>query len=166
VAITILRSARPRRTTKFVARPATLTPQSIFLAQRAIRVLGRPSVRKNRPRHTFAKLSPAIIHYSPVTPPGTPPSASFTWTNAGLVFTFTDTSIPGSSGPITSWAWDFGDGGTSTLQNPTHTYAGIGTYSVTLIVNGTGGDGTASTRIALTVATPGGAGLHIDAVIF
>jgi bacillolysin len=31
-----------------------------------------------------------------------------------------------------SWAWDFGDGETSSLQNPTHTYAAEGTYTVTL----------------------------------
>lgn len=32
-----------------------------------------------------------------------------------------------------SWSWDFGDGTVSTEQNPTHTYAASGTYSVTLI---------------------------------
>lgn len=35
-----------------------------------------------------------------------------------------------------SWLWDFGDGTTSTAQNPTHTYAAVGTYSVSLAVNG------------------------------
>lgn len=33
----------------------------------------------------------------------------------------------------TSWMWDFGDGNTSTAANPTHTYAGSGTYTITLI---------------------------------
>ncbi len=42
---------------------------------------------------------------------------------------FRDQSI----GPL-SWSWDFGDGNTSTLQNPTHTYAATGTYTVTLTV--------------------------------
>lgn len=37
-----------------------------------------------------------------------------------------------STGAV-SWQWDFGDGGTSTLQNPTHTYTNYGNYSVTLI---------------------------------
>jgi PKD repeat protein len=37
-------------------------------------------------------------------------------------------------GTITSWLWDFGDGNTSTLQNPTHKYADEGTYHVTLTV--------------------------------
>jgi gliding motility-associated-like protein len=47
--------------------------------------------------------------------------------------TFTDLSIA-NSGNIISWAWDFGDGNTSTVQNPTHTYATPGTYTVTLTV--------------------------------
>jgi subtilisin family serine protease len=32
------------------------------------------------------------------------------------------------------WKWDFGDGGTSTLQNPSHTYKVLGTYTITLTV--------------------------------
>ncbi len=50
---------------------------------------------------------------------------------------FTDESI---FNPDT-WDWDFGDGNTSTLQNPSHTYAFDGTYTVTLIAsNPTGSD--------------------------
>src|SRR5260221_3014303 len=41
-----------------------------------------------------------------------------------------------STGAVTTWAWTFGDGNTSTLQNPTNTYSNPGTYTVTLIVNG------------------------------
>ena len=37
-----------------------------------------------------------------------------------------------SSGTVTSWLWDFGDGNTATTQNPTHTYAANGTYTVCL----------------------------------
>ena len=44
---------------------------------------------------------------------------------------FTDQSQGG-----TSWLWDFGDGATSTMQNPTHTYADTGIYQVTLTVIG------------------------------
>ena len=41
-----------------------------------------------------------------------------------------------SSGDVTEWLWDFGDGTTSDLQNPTHVYSSIGTYDVTLTVSG------------------------------
>ncbi len=39
-----------------------------------------------------------------------------------------------SEGGPTSWQWDFGDGNSSTEQNPTHTYADEGTYDVTLTI--------------------------------
>jgi len=53
-----------------------------------------------------------------------------------LTVQFTDTS----TGTITGWQWDFGDGSTSTLQNPQHTYTATGTYMVKL--NITGAEGT------------------------
>ena len=40
-----------------------------------------------------------------------------------------------SSGTITSWNWDFGDGSNSQIQKPTHTYAATGTYTVNLIAS-------------------------------
>jgi molybdenum-dependent DNA-binding transcriptional regulator ModE len=46
---------------------------------------------------------------------------------------FTDISTS-SLGNIQSWAWNFGDGTTSSLQNPIHTYPGNGTYNVTLTI--------------------------------
>jgi PKD repeat protein len=46
---------------------------------------------------------------------------------------FTDTSTD-PDGTITSWSWDFGDGNTSTQQNPSHQYDDNGTYDVTLNV--------------------------------
>ena len=60
------------------------------------------------------------------------PSANFTvnTTNgfAPLSVQFNDTS----TGNPTSWNWNFGDGQTSTVQNPTHTYNTVGAYNVTL----------------------------------
>jgi PKD repeat protein len=47
-----------------------------------------------------------------------------------------------STGKITSWLWDFGDGGTSTQQNPTHVYLKNGYYTVTLKVTGPQGSDT------------------------
>ena len=40
---------------------------------------------------------------------------------------------------VTNWSWNFGDGGTSALQNPLYCYNNAGTYSVTLTVTGTNG---------------------------
>lgn len=45
---------------------------------------------------------------------------------------FTDSSTIGSGGNIISYDWDFGDGATSSTQNPKHTFAKAGTYNVTL----------------------------------
>ena len=52
-----------------------------------------------------------------------------------LVVSFTDQS----TGGVTSWSWNFGDGATSTERNPTHTYRTPGTYTVSLTVTGAGG---------------------------
>ncbi|HEX2901017.1 MAG TPA: PKD domain-containing protein, partial [Bacteroidia bacterium] len=63
------------------------------------------------------------------------PSAAFSVVTNLLTANFTDLS---TGGP-TAWAWDFGDGGTSALQNPSHTYAANGSYVVTLTVSTAGG---------------------------
>ena len=61
------------------------------------------------------------------------PTADFTYTTNYLIVSFTDASTSGD-GAINTWAWDFGDGNTGTEQNPVHTYAEDGIYSVTLTV--------------------------------
>ena len=55
--------------------------------------------------------------------------------SAPLSVQFNDTS----TGNPTSWNWSFGDGQTSTVQNPTHTYSEVGNYSVTLNVSNNAG---------------------------
>jgi len=59
-------------------------------------------------------------------------AAAFTYSpsspSAGHSVTFADAS----TGSPTAWAWNFGDGNTSTAQNPTHTYAAAGSYFVSL----------------------------------
>lgn len=57
---------------------------------------------------------------------------------AHTTIVFTDQST--SDGAIGSWAWDFGDGNTSTEQNPSHTYAEPGTYQVCLTITDADGD--------------------------
>ncbi|MFU8826670.1 MAG: S8 family serine peptidase, partial [Brevefilum sp.] len=63
----------------------------------------------------------------------TPPTADFTFTSNGLTVNFTDASTD-NDGSIVEWLWDFGDGASSTAQNPTHTYSGAGIYEVSLTV--------------------------------
>lgn len=77
-------------------------------------------------------------------------SADVTSGDAPLLVTFTDAS---THNPL-SWLWDFGDGGTSTEQNPAYTYVAAGTYSVTLTAaNGDGSDAEVKTDY-ITVTTP------------
>ncbi len=86
----------------------------------------------------------AILYINP-----SHPVSAFTVNQAsqcfdGNSFVFTDKSvILGSvksdtikSESIVSWAWDFGDKGSSKLQNPTHSYSKAGTYIVKLKVSG------------------------------
>ncbi len=85
----------------------------------------------------------------------TAPTADFsgapTSGDAPLLVGFTDLST-GSS--ISSWDWNFGDGGTSTVQNPSHNYTAEGTYTVSLMVtNACGSDGETRTGY-ITVTEP------------
>ncbi len=81
------------------------------------------------------------------------PVASFTKSvssgTAPLAVTFTDTS---SNSP-TSWSWDFGDGSpVSTLQHPSHTFTGAGTFDVTLTAGNSAGSNTSVSQ-AVTVSS-------------
>lgn len=54
---------------------------------------------------------------------------------------FTVTFIDESSGSPTEWKWDFGDGDTSTVKNPSHKYSEVGIYKIKLTVrNGVASD--------------------------
>lgn len=75
----------------------------------------------------FSPTTPVNINPEPVAAFNAPDVCE------GGTTVFTDQSTI-SSGTITGWNWDFGDGGTSTLQNPTHIYSGTPPYSVTLTV--------------------------------
>jgi len=67
---------------------------------------------------------------------------------APLLVQFADQSI----GAIDTWQWDFGDGTTSSEQNPSHTYQTPGVYNAILTVIGTGGGNSAS--IGIVVSAP------------
>jgi len=95
--------------------------------------------------------------YITVTDPvGNPPVANFTGTptsgTAPLAVLFSDAS---TNSP-TSWSWNFGDGGTSTTRNPSHTYASAGTYTVSLAASNAWGSDTNTKTGYITVTTGGG----------
>lgn len=69
-----------------------------------------------------------------------PPTVSFTDASTGLV---------------SSWAWDFGDGETSTDQNPTHQYSSPGDYDVSLTVTGPGGSDEAAAQVTVSATVSG-----------
>jgi len=80
--------------------------------------------------------------------------------NAPLTVNFTDQS----TNHPTSWSWDFGDGGSSTEQNPSHQYADPGTYTVSLTAgNGCGSDTETKTDY-ITVTQPSQNVMHVNAV--
>jgi len=73
-----------------------------------------------------------------------PPSAGFTYSTSGTEVAFTDQSSD-PDGSIVAWDWDFGDGGSSAVQNPTHGFA-AGSYTVTLTVTDDAGASAASAQ--------------------
>jgi len=105
------------------------------------------------PSHTYAAAGTYTVALTETGPGGSdtrtrvdyvvvndpPPVADFGFSPASglapLLVDFSDLS----SGPITSWAWDFGDGASSTLPSPSHVYALAGLYTVSLLVTGPGG---------------------------
>ena len=92
----------------------------------------------------------------------TPPVAAFSGTPVSgdypleVAFSDASTNVP------TSWSWTFGDGGSSTAQNPSYTYTAAGTYTVSLTAtNQYGSD--IETKIDYITATdpPVGGTMHV-----
>ncbi|MFH2142911.1 MAG: PKD domain-containing protein [Bacteroidota bacterium] len=76
------------------------------------------------------------------------PAADFVFTVTQCSGTVNFSDI--SSGVPDSWAWNFGDGNTSSSQNPVHTYSSLGSYNVQLIVENTFGIDTILTTVILS----------------
>jgi PKD repeat protein len=92
------------------------------------------------------------------------PVASFTSDSPkteGEVMSFTDTST--SYDGITLWSWEFGDGVTSSEQNPTHAYKSVDTYTVNLTVTEADGD-VDTTTAQVTVTEVPAYTMHIDSI--
>jgi PKD repeat protein len=96
-------------------------------------------------------------------PPEAPdpePVANFSATprtgNTGLRVSFTDLSTTIGAEPITSWQWNFGDGGRSTERNPVHTYLASGPFDVSLTVTSSGGSNTRTRSDYIFIDAPQG----------
>ncbi|MBS4061405.1 MAG: PKD domain-containing protein [Bacteroidetes bacterium] len=90
-----------------------------------------------------------LVHYDnpadepPI--PGNLPTPSFTYSVSGLTVTFQNTSTFS-----TSYLWNFGDGATSTEENPVHTYAQDGIYTVVLTATSENGSRTTQQNITIS----------------
>ncbi|MCA9579031.1 MAG: PKD domain-containing protein [Sandaracinaceae bacterium] len=124
---------------------------------------GGTSTQQN-PTHTYATGGMYTVCLTPVNDQGasascgqvtvaSPPVAAFTHQVNDLTVALTDTSTAANGANVVAWAWDFGDGNTSTQQNPSHTYSAGGTYTVTLTVTASAG-GTDTVSSMITVSAP------------
>ena len=87
--------------------------------------------------------------------PTQPVSASFSVSpGSGVAGTTTFSFLDQSSGQVTSWLWQFGDGFTSTAQNPTHVYSNAGAYTVVLSVSGGGTSSNTNRLVSVTAPIP------------
>ncbi len=129
-------------------------------------------VNDQNPVHAYAKVGTYNVKLTVFTAEGVstkvipikvdykPPTADFAVDNAmpsiNQSVLFTDRSQPGSN-TIIAWAWDFGDGGTGTAQNPTHAYTKAGSYTVSLTVRSkdpTNNEGTVVKADFISVVQP------------
>ena len=111
------------------------------------------------PVQTLASLVPTVAPTQiPVVindaNPFQPPAADFTADpklgDPPLTVTFTDLTY----GKVDSYLWSFGDGSTSTLQNPVHTYYVPGSYSVSLLVSNSYGSNRKSSEDFIVIGSP------------
>ncbi|MEY4659865.1 MAG: hypothetical protein RJB36_1631, partial [Bacteroidota bacterium] len=81
--------------------------------------------------------------------PAVAPTAQFNAVGSvfcsGMFTEFMDASLDNP----TTWSWNFGDGGTDNVQNPTHIFANAGTYSVQLTVTNAAGSNTTTQNITV-----------------
>jgi PKD repeat protein len=103
---------------------------------------------------TFSSTASAQLYVYPTAATSAAPLANFTANPTTgpvqLLVAFTDAS---TGGP-TTWAWDFGDGGTSLLPSPSHTYTATGSFDAVLTASNAGGSSVKHQTIVVTAAVP------------
>lgn len=90
---------------------------------------------------------------TPVPPPNQAPTGNLTFGCDGLTCTFSGGGSSDPDGSITAYSWSFGDGGSSSGVNVSHTFSAAGNYSVTLTVHDDGGAADSTTQ---TITVTGG----------
>ena len=140
--------------------PHAATLGTVTLPHSALQVTVTAGAHEVEQAGVYNAFNPAAPNHADDTCPiaNEPPTAAFE-PPAGLVAgtpgTFTDESTD-SDGHLVSWNWDFGDGGGSSAQNPSHTYASPGRYTVTLTVTDDGGAMSAVQEIVSVCGSLGG----------
>jgi PKD repeat protein len=138
---------------------------------------GTTSTEQN-PTHVYAQSGTYTVNLTVTGPGGSnsaiPQQVTVTYPPTALFQANVDPNNPlsvsfvdNSEGVVTSWAWDFGDGTTSTEQSPTHTYAAGGTYNVTLTATNAGGNSISTIPVTVTepvVVVPPVAGFSYGAL--
>jgi hypothetical protein len=102
-----------------------------------------------RRARSSATVRVAIVHAGPTANFALPQGITATQDTV-----FADSSSPGDD-PITGWFWSFGDGSTSTQQDPDHIYAQPGTYAVSLTVTSSDGQTSAVTQRVIVAPVQG-----------
>ncbi len=112
-----------------------------------------PSITLRHSSDPFVNDVGYAIHWSCIAatvPPVADFKADVTQSCSGVI-QFTDLSTGGAN----AWLWNFGDGSTSTEQNPEHTYISNNTYTVTLKATNSFGNNTATKNNYIVVSRPG-----------
>ncbi|WP_027002862.1 PKD domain-containing protein [Hugenholtzia roseola] len=98
-------------------------------------------------------LSLAVVGCKDKEDPAPKPVANFNFTpdapEAGQAVIFTNLSTDAET-----YEWTFGDGGTSTDRNPSHTYATAGSFTIKLVAKGKGGEAEVTKNITVTSSEP------------
>jgi PKD repeat protein len=95
-------------------------------------------------------------------PPVAVASASPNSGDVPLTVQFSSDGSSDADGIITAYAWDFGDGSTSSEANPSHTYTIAGTYEAILVVSDDNGE-TGSASVSIDVIQVSQSELHVQA---
>jgi PKD repeat protein len=112
--------------------PARAVRDSLF-AHATKGIVSSASSTNNHLLYSYEQNDPPSV-----STPATQPTANFTQNCTNLACTFYDRSTD-VGGTITSWNWNFGNGVTSTAQNPSYSYPSAGTYNVSLTVRDNAG---------------------------